>query len=326
MLKNYNYKENNILKELLFFLILLIFILIVLNLGNKVLAFHPCDCTKDRIIKITEPLMEGNDILSLQKRLLELDYYNGEIDGIYGTLSVKAVNNFKNDYILEPDGVVDVKTWDMLANLNEAILTSHRRKQPSGELSIIINLYSRQLSLLSNGKVYRTYPVTIGKKKSPSPVGEWYIKNKYERIDGGPLGSRWMGLNVPWGVYGIHGTNKPWEVGVAASQGCIRLHNEYVEELFDWVKEETPVKIIGPMPEVIIDKILKEGSNGYDVMAVQEKLREQRFYKNSLDGTYTSEMIKSIRELESQFQLKVDGITDENILNLLELKYEFKPY
>jgi peptidoglycan hydrolase-like protein with peptidoglycan-binding domain len=284
-------------------------------------SFHPCECSEDRIIKISEPFMEGEDIRSLQKRLRELGYYNGPLDGIYGYLTYEAVKNFQQDYVLNEDGIVDAKTWDMLANLNESILASRKGKSPDGDLSIVINLYSRTLSLFSDGKAFKTYPVTIGKKDSPSPVGEWRIINKYERISGGPLGSRWMGLDVPWGVYGIHGTNKPWEIGTAASKGCIRLHNQYVEELFDWVEIGTPVKIIGPRPQVVISRIMREGSIGYDVMELQERLRERGFYNGFLDGRYGTLLTTAIKELETQYQLKADGIVDKNILNILELEY-----
>ncbi|NLJ84226.1 MAG: L,D-transpeptidase family protein [Halanaerobiaceae bacterium] len=208
--------------------------------------------------------------------------------------------------------------------VNEPIkIVSPGRKKPPGEVSIIINLYSRTLSILFDGKVYKTYPVTIGKRETPTPVGEWLIVNKYQRIDGGPLGSRWMGLNVPWGVYGIHGTNRPWQIGTAASQGCIRLHNEYVEEIFEWVEINTPVKITGPVPEVKIEKILRPGDIGYDVMAVQERLREMGFYASYLNGTYDTVLADAVKELEAQFSLKADGICDENVLKILGLKYYF---
>ncbi len=202
-------------------------------------------------------------------------------------------------------------------------IVSPGRKRPPGEVSIIINLYSRTLSILFDGKVYKTYPVTIGKRETPTPVGEWLIVNKYQRIDGGPLGSRWMGLNVPWGVYGIHGTNRPSQIGTAASQGCVRLHNEYVEEIFEWVEINTPVKIIGPVPEVKIEKKLRMGDIGYDVMALQERLREMGFYSGYLNCTYNTELEEAVKELEAQFSLKADGICDENVYKILNLKYNF---
>lgn len=35
--------------------------------------------------------------------------------------------------------------------------------------------------------------------------------------------------------YRIHGTNEPWTIGKAVSNGCIRMINEHVEDLFERV-------------------------------------------------------------------------------------------
>jgi lipoprotein-anchoring transpeptidase ErfK/SrfK len=43
--------------------------------------------------------------------------------------------------------------------------------------------------------------------------------------------------------YGIHGTHDPSTVGKESSNGCIRLTNENVEELFEFVKIKTKVAI-----------------------------------------------------------------------------------
>jgi len=50
-----------------------------------------------------------------------------------------------------------------------------------------------------------------------------------------------MGLSQPH--YGIHGTNNPASIGTAASNGCIRMYNEDVNELFNLVSVGTPVTI-----------------------------------------------------------------------------------
>ncbi len=61
-------------------------------------------------------------------------------------------------------------------------------------------------------------------------------------MGGGGFGSRWMGLNVPWGgKYGIHGTNQPGSIGFNASAGCIRMRNKDVEELYNLVEYNTTV-------------------------------------------------------------------------------------
>ena len=57
-----------------------------------------------------------------------------------------------------------------------------------------------------------------------------------------PLGEHALRLGIP--AYLIHGTNKPWGIGMRVSHGCIRLYPEDIAELFDKVKVGTPVNII----------------------------------------------------------------------------------
>ena len=54
---------------------------------------------------------------------------------------------------------------------------------------------------------------------------------------------RELGFNDPFAEYGIHGTTEPDTVGQAISQGCVRMRNPDVEELFDLVPLETAVEI-----------------------------------------------------------------------------------
>lgn len=57
-----------------------------------------------------------------------------------------------------------------------------------------------------------------------------------------PLGDYAMRLGQP--EYIIHGTNKPYGVGMRVSHGCIRLYPEDIESLFRQVTLQTPVNII----------------------------------------------------------------------------------
>ncbi|MEV3098568.1 L,D-transpeptidase [Paenibacillus larvae] len=67
-------------------------------------------------------------------------------------------------------------------------------------------LYNR-LWVLVDGKRIKQFPVGLGKQKTPTPIGEFTVINKYKNWGSG-FGTRWIGLNVPWGIYGIHGTNR----------------------------------------------------------------------------------------------------------------------
>ena len=57
-----------------------------------------------------------------------------------------------------------------------------------------------------------------------------------------PLGEYAMRLGMP--SYLIHGTNKPWGVGMRVSHGCVRLYPEDIARLFPEVPVGTPVRII----------------------------------------------------------------------------------
>ncbi|SHF13033.1 L,D-transpeptidase family protein [Desulforamulus putei] len=109
-------------------------------------------------------------------------------------------------------------------------------------IELFIDPQARRLSVYVGGQVSKTYPVGVGKPATPTPAGDYKVINKVTN-PGGVLGSRWMGLNIPGGNYGIHGTNNPSSIGNLVSLGCIRMHNHHVEELFPQVPVGTPVRI-----------------------------------------------------------------------------------
>lgn len=113
----------------------------------------------------------------------------------------------------------------------------------SPKYTITINTAARRMTLLQNGKLFKTYPIAIGKPSTPTPKGSFKIINKAYN-PGGPFGARWLGLNAPNGDYGIHGTNNPSSIGKAVSNGCIRTYNTNIIELYNIVPIGTPVKIV----------------------------------------------------------------------------------
>ncbi len=51
-------------------------------------------------------------------------------------------------------------------------------------------------------------------------------------------------LTLGWPTYLIHGTNKPYGVGLRSSHGCIRLYPEDIEQLFEMAGPGTPVRVV----------------------------------------------------------------------------------
>ncbi|WP_113673001.1 L,D-transpeptidase family protein [Vallitalea guaymasensis] len=123
-------------------------------------------------------------------------------------------------------------------NVGDIIIIPDEKDNP---FSIEIVLKNRILKLLSNDKVIKHYPVAIGKPSTPTPKGSWKIIKK--GLWGDQFGGYFMQLSVPWGIYGIHGTNKPWSVGTRASNGCIRMYSNQAAELYSIIPLNTPVLI-----------------------------------------------------------------------------------
>ncbi|NMB27405.1 MAG: L,D-transpeptidase family protein [Tissierellia bacterium] len=169
-------------------------------------------------------------------------------------------------------------------------------KIDKNNLAILIEVDRKQLYLidLSSNKIIKKYVIASGKPDTPTPLGTFEIVEKARW--GGGFGSRWMGLNVPWGRYGIHGTNQPGSIGFNASAGCIRMRNKDVEELYNIVEHNTTVSIVngeyGPFSHGF--KTLKPGDRGADVMEVQKRLKFKGYYLGPLDGIYGEGMKQSL--------------------------------
>lgn len=87
------------------------------------------------------------------------------------------------------------------------------------DLIIFIDITENKMFLVSRGQILKTYPIASGKYDTPSPIGDWTIV--YKDTWGGGFGGYWLGLDIPWGAYGIHGTTNPQSIGWAVSHGCI---------------------------------------------------------------------------------------------------------
>lgn len=108
-------------------------------------------------------------------------------------------------------------------------------------LEFRINISAKTLSVYRNGVIIKEYPIATGKPDTPTPTGTFTVINK--QLDpGGPYGTRWLGLSKKG--YGIHGTNAPDSIGTNASNGCIRMFNSDIEELFDITNTGTVVRIL----------------------------------------------------------------------------------
>ena len=134
---------------------------------------------------------------------------------------------------------------------------------------VVINLPEMRIYYYPKGaSVVHTWPISIGRVGWETPIGKttivrkkvrptWYppesIREEHAaRGDilpkvvrpgpDNPLGSHALYLGFP--AYLIHGTNKPYSIGMRVSHGCIRMYPEHIVELYGMVERGTPVTVI----------------------------------------------------------------------------------
>mgnify|MGYP001134779177 CR=1 FL=1 len=141
------------------------------------------------------------------------------------------------------------------------------------EGTIVVDVAARFLYLIVDSLSARRYGIGVGraglefsgtaevgrKAKWPSwrPTASMIRREprKYRKFaaglpggPGNPLGSRALYLYQDGRdtLYRIHGTTEPWTIGMAVSNGCVRLVNEHVEDLYERVPIGARVVVLTP--------------------------------------------------------------------------------
>ena len=82
----------------------------------------------------------GTEVVQIQQKLSSLGYYNGAIDGIYGTQTKNAVIRFQKDCGLTADGIVGTKTLTYLGLSS----TNSNYGYSQGEIDLLARLISAE--------------------------------------------------------------------------------------------------------------------------------------------------------------------------------------
>jgi L,D-transpeptidase-like protein len=138
-------------------------------------------------------------------------------------------------------------------------LTGWVSRSALGALHIVdthlnVSLAQLRLTLLVGGIPVFHAPIGVGRPETPTPIGQFYIRNKLTRYDSpfyGPLAygtSARSPVLTEWpagGFIGIHGTDQPALIPGRISHGCIRIRNADLLRLSRLLPLGTPVTITG---------------------------------------------------------------------------------
>lgn len=162
----------------------------------------------------------------------------GDIGSVAGWLEVQLPERWGHEY-----------GWVRLSDVTVSEITTR----------IDVYLDERELDVTADGEVVMTVPVAIGEPATPTPLGLLYVTERIQvttpRSVYGPYVLALSGYSDSFTSFrggkpqlAIHGTNAPSSIGLAASNGCVRVANETITALVDIVPLGTPVEVHARRP------------------------------------------------------------------------------
>jgi lipoprotein-anchoring transpeptidase ErfK/SrfK len=176
----------------------------------------------------------------------------------------------KKHYIIQPGDSLDKiarlnkTTVDLIRKMNKIdgnlIYPGQKMLIPAAPFVVEVDKSSRTLDLTMNGKLFKRYVVTLG-LNGKTPAGHFVTVVHQTNPDWTPpgggtipfgdprnvLGTRWISIQDTTRPeikgFGIHGTANPESIGTETSNGCVRMVNEEVEELYLLIPRGTDVMI-----------------------------------------------------------------------------------
>ena len=190
----------------------------------------------------------GPEVLALERRLVQLRYDPGRVDGVFDGTTHHAVTAFQKVQGLARTGRA---TPDVLSAL-AAAGTPPPLVPGGGSLRVEIDLKRQVLFLYQGDGLARILPVSSGNEKrycvdgacarAVTPGGSFRVGRKIRGLRVSRLGQLYNPLYFNGGI-AIHGSNSV--PPHPASHGCVRIPMVHSLWFFDTVPSGTPVYVVG---------------------------------------------------------------------------------
>lgn len=178
--------------------------------------------------------------------------------------------SWKKTYVIQPGDSLNriarrnKTTVDLIRKMNDIegdlIYPGRHLLLPAAPFVVRVDKSAKTLDLTMNGKLFKRYSVGLG-VNGRTPTGTFHTVVHQKNPDWTPpgggiipfgdprnlIGTRWMSIQDPTRPdikgFGIHGTPARDSIGTDTSNGCIRMLNEDVEEVFMLIPRGTEVVI-----------------------------------------------------------------------------------
>jgi hypothetical protein len=166
------------------------------------------------------------------------------------------LNELLGEYLIEVPVDRDILSYtnsriNLLKDITEILKESNLNQNKLSAFkpySLLVDSLAKRIYLMQGENIVKGYPIGVGGVESPTPKGEFRIKNKL-KLSGKEqkvYGDYWIGIDL-WtkgGGYGIHGsTDQEVPVSKQNSRGCIRMRAADLQELYQLIPLRTKIVI-----------------------------------------------------------------------------------
>ncbi|MBE5783540.1 MAG: hypothetical protein E7329_09545 [Clostridiales bacterium] len=223
----------------------------------------------------------GDDVRSLQRKLRELGFYKGSIDGDFGAGTETAVKAFQKQYGLTVDGKAGSNTLAKLASANATAkpTASPTPRKTATPRPTATPAFSQNTYLRKGNSGYNV-----------RQMQERLIKLGY--LSGTADGS--FDVSTEAAVIAFQKRNCSYSDGVAGPETLKALYSSSARST------STSSGIVGVT--------LRSGSEGAAVRTLQTKLKSLGFYTGTVDGSFGTGTEDAVKAFQRAHSLTADGV------------------
>ena len=228
---------------------------------------------------------QGDEVRNVQRKLRELGFYKGTVDGDFGEATEKAVKAFQQQYGLTVDGKVGSATMAKLASARQtAKPAATATPKPTATPSYSANTYLRNGNSGKQVKQMQERLISLG----------YLVGTATSNFDNATEAA----------VIAFQRRNTSYADGVAGPETLKALYSSSA------AKTSSPSGIVGLS--------LREGSKEKAaVRLMQQKLKNLGYYRGSVDGSFGSGTTDAVKAFQRGNGLTADGVAGGGTLNRL---------
>ena len=260
----------------------------------------PVDMMEDEELEVNEEINQGrilqygdhgDDVLALQTRLKDLQYYTGNLSGRYREGTRKAVETFQADFGLDQTGVADLRTLSILFSMTHRPLRFGSTGSDVKELQVQLTELGYYKGKISGNFLEATQKaVEQLQKKNGLEVTGTADADLQEMIQAGKI---------------LNKTETASDTDTPAPN------------LASYLVDDNESSVPVPDEPVAYTKKLKSGSRGKLVKEMQTRLADLGYYEGPISGNFQKYTVRAVKAIQTQNGLESTGVVDETTWNVI---------